>query len=223
MRPRQPAASPAGAERRRLPEPRPQPAASVRPALARAAQWWRYRRRPRPGSTRGAAAGGGAGRDGAAAGVGRGAAALAGGAAAGAGAGALAAAAASGSPDLAGWITRLRLVSTTTVLERPWGKFCRTRPCSTAGRRRLNVRPVGPCGPACCLRSPGSFVSFICSLVSNSASAPGMLKTGAPLRGICGLARLGRCQHVSHVIGPTPNPIQRIRRHRWFLGKTRPP
>jgi hypothetical protein len=174
---------------------------------------------------RGAAAGAGAaGREGAAVGEVRGAAALGAGAVAGAGACALGAAPASGSPGFAGWITRLRLVSTTTVLERPCGKFCRTRPCSTAGRRRLNVRPVGPCGPApCCLRSPGSFVSFICSLVSNSASAPGMLKTGAPLRGICGQARLRRWQHVSHVIGPTPNPIQRIQRHRSFLEKSRPP
>ena len=222
VRPRQPAARRRGAKRRRVPEPWPQAAAPVRPALAQGVQLWRYQRRLRPGSRRPPAVAPGAlelelpqGQVAAR----RRLPAVA----AGAGAGALAAAAASGSPGFAGWITRLRLVSTTTVLERPWGKFCRTRPCSTAGRRRLNVRPVGLCGPACCLRSPGSFVSFICSLVSNSASAHGMLKTGAPLRGICGLARLRRWQHVSHVIGPTPNPIQRIRRHRWFLGKTRPP
>ena len=96
-----------------------------------------------------AAAGGGAGRAGAgaAAGAGRGAAALAGGVAAGAGAGALAAAAASGSPGFAGWITRLRLVSTTTVLERPWGNSAGPGPVrrpdgggSMSGRSALAVR-----------------------------------------------------------------------------------
>src|SRR5687767_12715251 len=47
-------------------------------------------------------------------------------------------------PGSPGTEVRLRLISTATVFDRPWEKFWRTRPCSTAGRFMLNVRPI-PC------------------------------------------------------------------------------